>query len=83
MTESIMSQGVTLMLYGMGAVFVFLALLVAVTYVMSGVVVRLFPEAPEPIPAAKAPLANSASAPPVDAKTLQIIQAAIDKHRRK
>lgn len=83
MTESIMSQGLTLMVFGMGAVFVFLAVLVAVTYAMSGVMVRFFPEAPEPIPAAKAPLATSASAPPVDANTLKILQAAIDKHRRR
>lgn len=83
MTESIMSQGLTLMLFGMGAVFVFLALLVAVTSAMSGVVVRFFPEAAEPTPAVKAQPANGASAPPVDATTLQILQAAIDQHRGK
>ncbi len=83
MTESIMSQGLTLMLFGMGAVFVFLAVLVAVTYVMSSLVVRFFPDAPETMPATAAPAANPSMAPPVSAKTLQIIQTAITKHRSK
>lgn len=79
MQESILSQGANLMLFGMGAVFIFLAVLVVVTTLMSQVVMRFFPEAAEPMPAAPLPSANPTA--PVDAKTLKVIQAAIDRHR--
>ena len=75
MTESIISQGLELMLFGMGTVVVFLTLLVIVTSVMSALLSRYAP-APEvaDVDAAVAP----ASA---DATLLAVISAAIHKHR--
>lgn len=75
MTESIISQGLELMLFGMGTVVVFLTLLVIATSVMSALLTRYAP-APEvdDIDAAVAP----ASA---DATLLAVISAAIHKHR--
>ncbi len=75
MQESVMQQGVDLMLFGMGTVFVFLTLLVIATVIMSALVQRFFPEAPEP--AGQAPAGVS------DPKLLAIIKAAIDQHRNK
>ena len=75
MTEDIISQGLELMLFGMGTVIVFLTLLVIATSVMSALLTRYAP-APElgDIDAAAAP----ASA---DATLLAVISAAIHKHR--
>ena len=42
MTLNLLEQGLGLMLYGMGTVFIFLSLLVVVLKVMSGVIVRHF-----------------------------------------
>lgn len=75
MQESIVQQGVDLMLFGMGTVFVFLTILVIATVIMSGLVGRFFPEAEKPA----APVA--AAPGQVDARTRAIIKAAIDKHR--
>ncbi|UTW45541.1 OadG family protein [bacterium SCSIO 12696] len=76
MTDSLLQQGANLMLMGMGTVFVFLAILVVATTVMSRVVNRLSPEevVPEPEPV----VAPSGA---VDKRVVQIIQAALDKHR--
>ena len=75
MTEDIISQGLELMLFGMGTVVVFLTLLVMCTSVMSALVTRYAP----------APEAGGADAtvPPAsaDATLLAVISAAIHKHR--
>lgn len=68
------------MVYGMGTVMVFLAMLVGVTYAMSNIVNRFFPESAEPDRPAT-PAAPSSSS--VDSKTLNIIQQAIAQHRAK
>ena len=47
MDSTLISQGLDLMLYGMGTVFTFLTLLVAVTTLMSKVVNKLVVEQPE------------------------------------
>lgn len=79
MQESLISQGLDLMLFGLGTVFVFLAVLVVVTSLMSVVVVRLFPEPVEP-----ERLRNPSPAQPaVDSRVLKILQAAVDQHRAK
>jgi oxaloacetate decarboxylase gamma subunit len=79
MQESLFTQGLSLLVYGMGTVYVFLGLLIAVTSAISKVVVRFFPEAP---PAPKAPKTFSAKpAAAVDPQTLSVIKAAIDQHR--
>ena len=49
MQGDLVAQGVALMLYGMGTVVLFLALLVAATTAMSRVVTRFFPEPDEPL----------------------------------
>ncbi|MGS2723188.1 OadG family protein [Porticoccus sp. GXU_MW_L64] len=77
MKDSLIQQGTDLMLMGMGTVFVFLAILVVATTVMSLLVNRLSPE----------DLTSEVDAQPgsspatVDARVVNIIQAALDKHR--
>lgn len=79
MQETIMQQGVDLMLFGMGTVFVFLTVLVIATTIMSSVVQRFFPE-PEPVLPAPKPAAPTGV---TDPKLLAIIKAAIEQHRKK
>ena len=60
MQGSIVSQGTELMIYGMGTVVFFLALLVVVTTAMSRLVSRYFPEPEVAVPSPRsAPLAQS------------------------
>jgi oxaloacetate decarboxylase gamma subunit len=80
MQETIMQQGVDLMLFGMGTVFVFLTVLVIATTIMSSVISRFFPE-PE-APAVPQPAAAPAAGVN-DPKLLGIIKAAVDQHRAK
>ena len=67
MEDDLLSQGLELMLAGMGVVFVFLTLLVGATTLMSRVVMRYQP----------------ASAPPDDEEEIAAITAAIAHHRGK
>ncbi|NCF15736.1 MAG: sodium pump decarboxylase subunit gamma [Gammaproteobacteria bacterium] len=67
MQATLMNQGVTLMLVGMGTVFVFLTLLVAMMSVMAQVVQRLTPAAEEG----------------VSDEEVAAISAAITQHRNK
>lgn len=80
MTSSeLIMEGVELMLLGMGSVFVFLILLVAVTTAMSAFLSRFFPEA---LPVPKAPKrAKPVSGNAVDQETIAVIGAAIQQHR--
>ena len=71
--ENLIQQGLELMLYGMGTVVVFLSLLVLATNLMSAIVQRYVPPAPEAV--------AEAMAPPADAHLLAVIAAAIHKHR--
>lgn len=79
MEAGLISQGLDLMLYGMGTVFVFLTVLVGSTTLMSALVSRFFPEAtivetshkPSNIPAVQS----------VDTRTLKVIQEAIYQHQ--
>ena len=80
MQASIIAQGVDLMLYGMGSVFVFLTLLVFATRVMSWAVNRFFPEPVSVVSKAFAPAAV-VTATAVDPKVLLIIQDAVRQHR--
>ncbi len=72
MQESLIQQGVDMMLYGMGTVFIFLIVLVLAISLMSRLVAKFSPAAP---------LVPAETAEPVDALTAKIIQAAIAKHR--
>lgn len=78
MQQTLLDQGLDLLIFGMGTVFVFLTVLVICTFFMSRLVGRYFPEAPEPV-RASAPMAR----PPVSARTRAIIEAAIREHRAK
>ena len=75
-----MQQGVDLMLYGMGTVVVFLAILVVFTTLMSRVVQRFFAE-PD-VQAAPVRMVESDQGR-VDAQLLAVIKSALDQHRAK
>ena len=79
MQQTIMSQGLDLMIFGMGTVCVFLTLLVFLTRAMSWFVNRYFPE-PEPVISAAPQPADSSR---VDPKVVDVIQKAIHQHRKK
>ncbi|PWQ96493.1 OadG family protein [Leucothrix pacifica] len=82
MESSLIAQGFDLMLFGMGTVFVFLTLLIFATTAMSKAILRWFPEKVVEAPAPrKKPAAVSGSA--IAPATLNILQAAIDKHRKR
>ena len=72
--DVLIEQGVDLMLYGMGTVFVFLTLLVIITTLMSAVVQRWLPDDEMDVSSSKAE-SN------VDARIVAIIEAALAKHR--
>ncbi len=78
MQQTLLEQGLDLLIYGMGTVFVFLTLLVICTLLMSRSVAYFFPEAPEPV---EPPVSNAKQS--VSARTLAVIQAAINEHRSK
>ena len=83
MTDDIVAQGLELMLYGMGTVVIFLALLVLITTVMSRVVTRYFPEplVPASSPAPKSPARTPAGA--IEGEVVAAITAAVRQHRSK
>ncbi|WP_296271121.1 OadG family protein [Pseudomonas sp. UBA6323] len=81
MTPSeLLLEGVELMLFGMGFVFVFLVLLVGVVSLMSRLIATFAPPAPTPAASSPAHSAKSASHE-LDAETLAAIQSAIAQHR--
>lgn len=80
MQDSLMQQGVDLMLYGMGTVVIFLALLVISTMLMSRMVQRFFAEPDEQsAPATTGDVGHDV----VDERLLRVIKAALDQHRAK
>jgi len=82
MTSSLIDQGLNLMLFGMGTVFVFLTILIFATSGMSKFISRYFPEKiVEAAPKKKRSAAVGAAS--VAPATLKIIQAAIDTHRNR
>jgi oxaloacetate decarboxylase gamma subunit len=80
MQNEIISQGVNLMLLGMGVVFVFLTLLVFATTFMSAIITRYFPE-PLPSPVKTTPVSPATAQ--TDPRLLAVIKAAIAEHRSK
>ena len=72
-------QGLDLMLYGMGTVFVFLTVLVILTALMSAIVQRWLPDDE------KETISSAHAKSNVDARIVSIIEAALAKHlcRRK
>lgn len=78
-STNLVLEGVELMLFGMGSVFVFLTLLVLSIRIMSRLLERFAPAAvPTPVRAPAAVISN-AQEPPAD--VLEAIQAAIHQHR--
>ena len=75
--DTLLQQGLELMLVGMGVVFAFLGMLVWVTNITSSLVQRLAPEVPVPPPAA-APAAVAAAVTP---RQLAAIRAAVAQYR--
>lgn len=82
MESSIIDRGLDLMLFGMGTVFVFLTVLIFATTAMSAVITRWFPEK---VVEAAAPRKRASSSPSmaIAPATLNILQAAVDKHRNR
>lgn len=79
MHETLIDQGLNLMLFGMGTVFVFLTILVFATTLMSKTVGRFVSEQ-EP---SSSDLQPTATAKPTDPKILAAIQKAIAVHRQR
>ncbi|APR66324.1 MULTISPECIES: OadG family protein [Thalassolituus] len=73
---SLVSQGLELMIFGMGVVFVFLTMLVFVTGFMSKLVTKLTPE-PVIVPAKVV----TKKQPGVDPQLLKVLSAAVKEHR--
>ena len=77
--DNLLSEGLTLMVFGMGFVFTFLTLLVVVTTYMSKLVVKY-----EPAPQPKATKPRSASPVAVQQgsdELVAVISAAVHKYR--
>ena len=74
MESQLISQGLDLMLYGMGTVFIFLTVLVAITNLMSTAVNKV---APEQAPDNQIQVPNTQ----VETRIVKAIQAAINQHR--
>jgi oxaloacetate decarboxylase gamma subunit len=80
MQTTLLEQALDLLIFGMGTVFVFLALLVIAINMMSRFVETYFPEiVVEETPAIKRKTTTDA----LDPTTLAVIQAAIHQHRDK
>ncbi|MED5238913.1 MAG: OadG family transporter subunit [Pseudomonadota bacterium] len=79
--DSLMSQGLELMLVGMGVVFVFLVVLVGITTLMSALVQRFgqTPVAPAATPAAT-PAPTASDLP--SAAVIKAIEKAVQQHRQ-
>ena len=74
----LISEGLTLMAYGMGFVFCFLTLLVGATTLMSRTINRYFPQAP---PAPACPVRPPTAAPAGDSELVAVMSAAIRQYR--
>jgi oxaloacetate decarboxylase gamma subunit len=80
MSASLLSQGLELLVYGMGTVVVFLSLLVYATRLMSRVILRFFP-APPAATRTDTPSAATHGNPTVSPELLAVIAAAVHQHR--
>lgn len=80
MEISLIDQGINLMLFGMGTVFIFLSILVIATTLMSNVVNKVNPAKPDVIPntvQAKAPAIKEN----IDTNIIAAIEKGIAAHR--
>lgn len=79
-SQQLLLEGVELMFFGMGLVFLFLVLLIYCIKGMSFVLERLAPEETNVATAVPTPVQKTGTQA-VDAETLQAIQIAIKQHR--
>lgn len=79
MQGDIVSQGLELMVYGMGTVVFFLTLLIVTVSLMSWCLRRFFPEAEVLVAGAKQ--APTVSSTPADLPLAAVIAAAVHRHR--
>lgn len=79
--DPLMSQGLELMLVGMGVVFVFLVVLVVITTLMSALVQR-FGQTSTPTVAVPAAAPESAAADVPSAAVIKAIEKAVHLHRQ-
>lgn len=87
-SSNLMNEGLTLMVFGMGFVFLFLTLLVGATSLMSRIITKyeknvgVLPEDGVPSPTAVIPRHDAVAAPHVEDQTLiSVISAAVHKFR--
>ena len=78
MDSLLISQGLDLMLFGMGTVFTFLTLLVGITTAMSAMVLRF---AKDEVPEAQTS-SNEIHTALVEPRIIKVIQTAIGQHRK-
>lgn len=84
MQDTLIDQGFSLMLYGMGTVFVFLTILVFATGLMSTLVNKFSPEKETPVnntPTASSTNTGNANSP--SPQVLDAIKQAIASHRQR
>ena len=77
--DNLLNQGLELAMFGMGTVFVFLALLIAATKTMSALVLNFQPALADTVAAA----ATQSNLIPEDGQLVAVISAAIMRHRNK
>ena len=78
MDNTLMLQGLELMIYGMGTVFVFLALLVFITMGMSALTLRLIPDKPVEAVTSRGSVSKEKNN---DEHLIAVISAAIHQYR--
>lgn len=80
--DNLFSEGLTLMVFGMGFVFVFLTLLVFITSIMSRLIGRYLPEPAPKVVKARPQAAVGAQAGNND-ELIAVLTAAVHKYRSK
>ena len=83
MQDTLIDQGFSLMLYGMGTVFIFLTILVFATWLMSTLVNKFAPETLTEQNNKPQPTASNGSTNTPSPQVLDAIKQAISAHRQR
>ncbi len=83
MQDTLIDQGFSLMLYGMGTVFVFLTILVFATWLMSTLVNKFVPEEPAKQNNKPQPTTSTGPVNTPSPQVLDAIKQAISAHRQR